>query len=42
MAKKRKYHKRKTDNALTTKVIGTIVSVAILVVLGIKWNDGMA
>ena len=33
MAKKRKYHKRKTDNALTTKVIGTIVFSVLLAIL---------
>ena len=33
MAKKRKYHKRKTDDALTAKVIGTIVFSVLLAIL---------
>ncbi len=40
MAKKRKYHKRKTDDTLTTKVIGTIVFSVLLAIL-LYTNSGL-
>ena len=40
MAKKRKYHKRRTDDTLTIKIIGTIVFSVLLAIL-LYTNSGL-